>query len=337
VFVGNRQSDAGAERRRAPRRHPWTCSIVAIPPETGKLEWDFRRRRTTTARLGCGGMVPVLVDARSTACSGRCCCRRHASGYFFRASIARTDTSLRSVSVCHGELGQKDRQGRPADHPNPRRSRRATAARRAERGRRHELSHRPASNPARGLFIVSAQDSYGFYFFKPGAWRVRLGGRRVTACTDRRCCCEQSIIGPGAVRWAHDLGEGGSPAGRTDHGVRTRLSAATRREMSSPCGRLMAPRCGIRRRSSARRATLHITYPARWPPVCRGAGRRRDCSGSCSLRAVYPADGVGEPRRGLILKRWSTEQQGNSCTSNKSLIVERDPSVLALVPSGDRA
>src|SRR5581483_10296969 len=69
----------------------------------------------------------------------------------------------------------------------------------------------PSYDPTTGLFIVSAHDGYGIYFFKPEhgeyGWAgadYNLWGRAVLRAIDYRS---------GTIRWSHDLGEGPASAG----------------------------------------------------------------------------------------------------------------------------
>jgi alcohol dehydrogenase (cytochrome c) len=69
----------------------------------------------------------------------------------------------------------------------------------------------PSFDPRTGTLIVSAQDSYGIYFFKPEhgeyGWAgadYNLWGKSVLRAIDYQT---------GKIRWNHDLGEGASGAG----------------------------------------------------------------------------------------------------------------------------
>jgi alcohol dehydrogenase (cytochrome c) len=77
----------------------------------------------------------------------------------------------------------------------------------------------PSFDPQTGLFIVSAQDGYGIYFFKPehGAYGwagadYGIAGRAFLRAIDYQT---------GTIKWSHALGDGASAAGvlTTDSGV----------------------------------------------------------------------------------------------------------------------
>ena len=90
----------------------------------------------------------------------------------------------------------------------------------------------PSFDPRTGLFIVSAQDAYGIYFFKPehGSYGWAGADYGVYAKGSLRAIDYQT----GKVRWDHDLGGegsaggededcGGERSGKISHGGRGRL------------------------------------------------------------------------------------------------------------------
>jgi alcohol dehydrogenase (cytochrome c) len=131
------------------------------------------------------------------------------NGYFFVLDRAN-GTSLRTVPFATVNWASGiDKAGRPIPirEKEPARDGRLVAPN--EGGGTNYRS--PSFDPATGLFIVSAQDSYGIYFFKPehGAYGwagadYGVYGRGVLRAIDYRT---------GAIRWTHALGDGASAAG----------------------------------------------------------------------------------------------------------------------------
>ena len=78
----HRQSDAGAERPGAARRQPWTCSIVALNPDTGKLAWGFQASPHDTHDWD-AAEVPVLVDGTFNGAPRKMLMQASRNGYFF--------------------------------------------------------------------------------------------------------------------------------------------------------------------------------------------------------------------------------------------------------------
>src|SRR5204863_102659 len=96
----------------------------------------------------------------------------------------------------------------------------------------------PSFDPTTGLFIVSAQDSYGIYFFKPAhgdyGWAgadYNVYGRGALRAIDYRT---------GAIRWSHDLGDGASAA------LKLGLASYSMREFTLDQALDMARQMGVR-------------------------------------------------------------------------------------------
>ena len=160
-----------------PGDNKWTCSILAINPDTGKLAWGFQASPHDTHDWD-AAEVPVLVDGDVRRRAAQDADAGVAQRLLLRArSHDRQEPADRAVR--RGELGEGDRQGRAADSRSGDRSRRETAvwSRRTRAAAR--TTGRRASIAKTGLFIVSAQDALRHLFLQAGARGVRLGGRRL--------------------------------------------------------------------------------------------------------------------------------------------------------------
>ena len=126
----------------------YTCSIVALNPDTGKLAWAFQPSPHDTHDWD-AVETPVLVDADFHGQPKKMLMQSSRNGYFF--VLDRTNgKSLLTVPYRPGELVSGNRQGRPSHSE----SRQGTRARwppdRARRGRPHELpfaQFRPKERP----------------------------------------------------------------------------------------------------------------------------------------------------------------------------------------------
>ena len=191
-----------------PGDNPWTCSIVALNPDTGQLAWGFQASPHDTHDWD-AAEVPVLVDGVFNGASRKMLMQASRNGYFF--VLDRTNgKSLLTVpfATVNWTMGV-DKDGRPAPNPakEPARDGRLIAPN--ESGATNYRS--PSFDAKTRTFIVSAQDGYGIYFFKPehgeygwagadyGVW-----GKAVLRAIDYQT---------GKVRWNHDLGDGASGAG----------------------------------------------------------------------------------------------------------------------------
>ena len=168
-----------------PGDNPWTCSIVALNPDTGKLAWGFQVSPHDT-HVWDAVEVPVLVD-----------------GDFHGKSLLTAP-----YGPTNWALGI-DKQGRPIPNPakEPAPDGRLIAP--DEGGLTNFRS--PSFDPRTGLFIVDAHPSWSIYFAKPTdgnyGWAgadYGIWGKGVIEAIDYQT---------GKIRWSHFVGRGGSGAG----------------------------------------------------------------------------------------------------------------------------
>jgi alcohol dehydrogenase (cytochrome c) len=191
-----------------PGDNPWTCSIVALNPDTGKLVWGFQVSPHDTHDWD-AAEVPVLVDAEFAGARRKLLLQASRNGYYFVLDRTTGKSLLTTPFAAVNWAKEIDKHGRPVPDPakEPARDGRLVAPN--EAGATNYRS--PSFDPATGLLIVSAQDAYGIYFFKPehGAYgwagaNSSVWGRGVLRAIDYQT---------GKIRWNHDLGDGPSAAG----------------------------------------------------------------------------------------------------------------------------
>ena len=216
VYVGTGNPTPVLNGPMRPGDNPWTCSIVAIKPDTGKLVWGFQASPHDTHDWD-AAEVPVLVDANFNGAPRKMLMQASRNGYFFVldriTGKSLVTTPFATVNWAKGI----DKDGRPIPDPDKEPSRDGKLVAPNENGATNYRS--PSFDPATGSFIVSAQDSYGIYFFKPEhgeyGWAgadYNLTGRAFLRAIDYQT---------GKIKWSHELGDGPSSAGvmTTDSGV----------------------------------------------------------------------------------------------------------------------
>jgi alcohol dehydrogenase (cytochrome c) len=199
-----------------PGDDPYTCSIVALNPETGKLAWDFQVSPHDTHDWD-AVETPVLVDGTFHGQPRKMLMQTSRNGYFF--VLDRTNgKSL--LTVPYGPVNWTlgiDKQGRPIPNPEKEPAPDGRLIAPDEGGLTNYRS--PSFDPKTGLFIVDAHPSYSIYFAKPAdgtyGWAgadYGLWGKGVIEAIDYQT---------GKIRWSHEVGEGGSGAGvlTTDSGL----------------------------------------------------------------------------------------------------------------------
>jgi alcohol dehydrogenase (cytochrome c) len=199
-----------------PGDNPYTCSIVALNPDTGKLVWSFQVSPHDTHDWD-AVEIPVLVDGDFHGEPRKMLMQTSRNGYFF--VLDRTNgKSL--LTVPYGPLNWSlgvDKEGRPIPNPakEPAPDGRLIAP--DEDGITNFRS--PSFDPKTGLFIVDAHPSWSIYFAKPAdgvyGWAgadYDLWGKAVLEAIDYQT---------GKIRWSHELSGSYAGAGvlTTDSGL----------------------------------------------------------------------------------------------------------------------
>jgi alcohol dehydrogenase (cytochrome c) len=194
----------------------WTCSIVALNPDTGKLVWGFQASPHDTHDWD-AAEVPVLVDGTFGGAPKKLLMQASRNGYFFVLDRTNGRSLLTTPFATVNWASGVDADGRPIPNPKKEPSRDGRLVAPNESGATNYRS--PSFDPATGLFIVSAQDGYGIYFFKKEhgeyGWAgadYNVWGKAVLRAIDYQT---------GKARWTHDLGERDASAGvlTTDSGL----------------------------------------------------------------------------------------------------------------------
>lgn len=194
----------------------YTCSIVALHPEDGRLAWAFQTSPHDTHDWDAVA-TPMLVDAPFNGEEHKLLMQAARNGYFF---VLDRTTGKNLLTKPFGEVNWAsgiDGQGRPI--PDPAKEPTADGMLVAPDTTGLANFRAPSFDPATGLYLVSARPSWGLYFSKENegayGWAgedVDVWSKGVLLAIDYRT---------GAIRWEHELGEG-SPSGgilTTDSGV----------------------------------------------------------------------------------------------------------------------
>ena len=216
VFVGTGNPTPVLAAQTRPGDNPWTCSIVALNPETGKLAWGFQATPHDTHDWD-AVEVPVLVDGSFNGSWKKMLLQASRNGYFFVLDRTSGKSLLSAPFAAVNWSTGVDKDGRPIHNPekDPARDGRLVAP--DEGGATNYRS--PSFDAKTGLLIVSARDAYGIYFSKPEHGTVGWAGADygVFGKAWLRAIDYQT----GKIRWSHDLGGEGAAAGvlTTDSGL----------------------------------------------------------------------------------------------------------------------
>ncbi|MGC1463062.1 MAG: acido-empty-quinoprotein group A [Terracidiphilus sp.] len=194
----------------------YTCSIVALNPDTGKLAWSFQASPHDTHDWD-AVETPVLVDGEFHGEPKKMLMQTSRNGYFFVLDRTNGKNLLTATfGPVNWSIGV-DKQGRPIPNPakEPAPDGRLIAP--EEDGLTNFRS--PSFDPKTGLFIVDAHPSYGIYFAKPAdglyGWAgadYDVWGKGVIEAIDYQT---------GKIRWSHEIGPRKPGAGvlTTDSGL----------------------------------------------------------------------------------------------------------------------
>jgi alcohol dehydrogenase (cytochrome c) len=181
----------------------YTCSIVALNPDNGKLAWAFQPSPHDTHDWD-AVETPVLVDRDFGGKPRKMLMQSSRNGYFF--VLDRTD-GKNLLTVPFGPVnwaGGIDKKGQPIPNPEKEPAPDGRLIAPDEGGLTNYRS--PSFDQKTGLFIVNAHPSYAIYFAKPkdgtygwagadyGVW-----GKSVLQAIDYHT---------GETRWTHELGSG---------------------------------------------------------------------------------------------------------------------------------
>jgi alcohol dehydrogenase (cytochrome c) len=208
VFVGTGNPTPVLNGAARPGDNPWTCAIVAINPDTGKLAWGYQVSPHDTHDWD-AAEVPVLVDGTFGGVQRKMLLQASRNGYFFVLDRTNGTSLLTSTFATVNWASGLDRNGRPVPNPDKEPSRDGRLVAPNEAGATNYRS--PGFDPATGLLVVSAQDAYGLYFFKPDHGSYGWAG--ASPSVYGRAALRAIDYQTGKVQWTHDLGDGASAAG----------------------------------------------------------------------------------------------------------------------------
>ena len=145
VYVGTGNPTPVLNGDMRPGDNRWTCSILALRPETGELVWGFQASPHDTHDWD-AAEVPVLVDANFNGQRRKMLMQASRNGYFFVLDRTNGKNLLTTPFAAVNWAKDIDEEGRPIPEPRP-----GTGARRpAGRARTRAAAPttgRPASIP----------------------------------------------------------------------------------------------------------------------------------------------------------------------------------------------
>ena len=188
----------------------YTCSIVALNPDTGKLAWHFQPSPHDVHDWD-AVQTPVLFDGEFHGQKRKLIAQASRNGYFFLLDRADGKNLLTSPFVDTNWALGIDKAGKPIRNPKKDPTPDGSLVSPGSNGATNWMS--PTYDPETGLFYVSARRQYSIFYLTVGddekaeGW----GGR------DRNLPADSLIQAidyqTGKIRWSHELGKGDDVAG----------------------------------------------------------------------------------------------------------------------------
>jgi len=185
-----------------PGDNPYTCSIVALNADTGKLAWAFSASPHDTHDWD-AVETPVLVDADFGGQPRKMLMQTSRNGYFF---ILDRTNGKSLLTLPYGPVNWTlgvDGQGRPVPNPEKEPAPDGRIIAPDEGGLTNYRS--PSFDPKTGLFIVSAHPSWSIYFAKPADGAYGWAGADYGVWS--KGVIEAIDYRTGKIRWTHDVGK----------------------------------------------------------------------------------------------------------------------------------
>src|ERR1700722_773069 len=183
----------------------FTASVVALNPDTGKMQWYFQSSPHDTHDWD-ATQTPVLIDGEINGQKRKLVAQASRNGYFFVLDRATGKNISSSEYVKVNWSKGVDAKGSPI--PNPAKEPQLDGALVSPNQGGASNWPAPAYDPDTGLFYVSASRAFSvYYIYDPGDRTEGWGGN------DRGGCAESMIQAidykTGKVRWSHKWEDGG--------------------------------------------------------------------------------------------------------------------------------
>ncbi len=186
----------------------YTCSIVSINPDTGKLNWHFQASPHDTHDWD-AVQTPVLLEDEYKGVHRKLLAQASRNGYFFLLDRTTGEHIVTAPFIETDWAKGIDSRGEPIPNPKKEPKPDGTLVSPGSDGATNWLA--PTFDGDTGLFYVSARRLWSIFYMtaegKPEGWAGRdrnLWANSVLEAIDYKT---------GAVRWRHEIGEGEGSAG----------------------------------------------------------------------------------------------------------------------------
>lgn len=186
----------------------YTCSIVALDPDTGKLKWHFQPSPHDTHDWD-AVQTPILFDDTYRGVKRKLLAQGSRNGYFFVLDRSTGEHILTKPFIETNWASGIDQHGQPRPRKEKEPTPDGTLVSPGSDGATNWMA--PSFDPDFGLFYLSARRLWSEFYMTADSKAEGWAGR------DRNLWAESVLeaidANTGDIRWRHELGEGEDTAG----------------------------------------------------------------------------------------------------------------------------
>ncbi len=177
----------------------WTCSLVALNPDTGKLVWYYQVSPHDTHDYD-ATQAPVLFDAMYKGKERKLLAQASRNGFFFLLDRQTGEHLVTSAYIDQDWAKGINAKGQPIEDPTKEPQTDGALASPASGGATNWFA--PSYSPATGLFYVNTEQSYSIFYLTDTSPRPEGYGGRDSGVWSQAAL---KAIEPqtGKVKWSH--------------------------------------------------------------------------------------------------------------------------------------
>jgi alcohol dehydrogenase (cytochrome c) len=186
-----------------PGSNLYTCSIVAIDPDTGKLRWYYQTSPHDTHDWD-STQTPILADAEFGGQQRKLVIQAVRNGYYFVLDRTTGKPLLSKAYMdVNWSLGTEE-QGHPIRDPKKDPSAAGTLVSPSSSGATNWYA--PSFDPRLGLLFLNCHQSYALFYHLTTGKAVGYAGKDITLAS--HAYLKALDYKTGEARWTYDLGTG---------------------------------------------------------------------------------------------------------------------------------
>lgn len=183
----------------------WTCSIVALNVDTGKMAWGYQVSPHDTHDWD-AVQTPILFDGEFQGRSRKLLAQASRNGFFFVLDRTNGEHLLTTAFITSTWSMGLNEKGQPIPNPKKEPSRDGTLVSPSSNGASNWFP--PSFDPTSGLFYVVASQSYSVFYLTAEGKAEGFAGR--DDFLNYPGTIKAIDYKTGQIRWTHDLGSMGA-------------------------------------------------------------------------------------------------------------------------------